>query len=109
MKLFRLFGLEDRVDEIEDRVDEIEDRILKIEFEAYPIINRYKHDSHNWLYKNGDEFSILGKEYLLVDTYLSRGTEQKFIYLVYNKDGKYTETWTEQELREWMVCDKNNK
>lgn len=102
MKLFRLFGLE-------DRIDILENRLLKMEFEAYPIINRYKHDSHNWLYKIGDEFTILDKEYLLVDTYLSIGTEEKFIYLVYNKNEKHTETWTEHELREWMFCDKINK
>ena len=102
MKLFRLFGLE-------DRIDRLEDRLYKMEWEAHPIINRYKHDSHNWLYKNGDEFTILGKEYLLVDTYLSGVKEQKFIYVVYDKDEKHTKTWTEHELREWMFCDKNNK
>lgn len=95
MKLFRLFGLE-------DRVDEIEDRILKMELEAYPIINRYMHDCHCWIYRNGDEFSVCGTKYLVVDTYLSRGTQRKFIYLVYNKTEKYTETWTEQELMEWI-------
>ena len=102
MKLFRLF-------ELEDRIDRLEEILIKIDEDTYQLIKKHKHDSHNWLYKNGDEFTILGKEYLLVDTYLSGGTQEKFIYHVYDKDEKYTKTWTEHELREWMVCDKINE
>jgi hypothetical protein len=98
MKLFRLF-------ELEDRIDELEDELTQLQVKTYEIINKHKYDSHYWIYKNGDEFSILGTEYLVVDTYLA--SHQEFIYLVYDKTKKHTETWTEQELKNWMFTDKN--
>tara|TARA_R110000782_G_scaffold96818_2_gene181446 strand:- start:3242 stop:3547 length:306 start_codon:yes stop_codon:yes gene_type:complete len=101
MKLFRLFGLEDRISEIEDTLN-------RIDIDTQSLINKEKYDSHYWIYKNGDEFSILGTEYLVVDTYLGYG-QAGFIYLVYDKTKKHTETWTEQELKNLMFTDEKNK
>jgi hypothetical protein len=108
MKLFRLFGFENRIDGIEDTIDGIEEKLHRIDMDTKSLINKEKYDSHYWIYKNGDEFSILGTEYLVVDTYLGCG-QAGFMYLVYNKTEKNTETWTEQELRNWVFTDKNNK